>query len=291
MTEPSSKSKLHTAINGACLVLSITGLALISNRLLDKAGVADAAPLSVSERAERAVRNQAGYDQGAVSATKAGWFSSDKFDCENQQVVDVVKNQLLCENLLPCDAFGFRNFTEVSAATPKQLDQRRDEFVRSAAANLHQLQQTSPNSFNWLMKQINHIADDRRMLFGIFPRFLADVSVVADDFNPQIGKYACHMTYRYDSEVFVPFWDATLRSRLMQDPTTAAGVDAELTKGQNSTGFDLALKLGMQKFRAYEGAQEGRTETLRFTVQPSQQSKFVVQITEAHLPGGRLIDN
>ncbi|MBV5349843.1 hypothetical protein JZU71_01395, partial [bacterium] len=143
------------------------------------------------------------------------------------------------------------------------LDQGSDEFVKRSAADALPLKQANPVLFDWFINQMERIAEDRRKLYGLVPTFLTDVSIVADDFNPQIGKYLCRMTYRYNEAVFVPFWDSTLRLNLLGDPTAQAGYQAELEKSRESASFELAVKLGMQKFRAYESAQERRTETLR----------------------------
>jgi hypothetical protein len=59
------------AINGICLVLAIVGLALVSNRLLDKFEIADQPALTSLQRLEKAQRNQAEYDR--PQSSKGDW--------------------------------------------------------------------------------------------------------------------------------------------------------------------------------------------------------------------------
>ncbi len=71
MDQPTA-TKLQATIAVACAVLIVVGLSLVSNRLLDLAGIANERGLSVEERKDKARRNQDEWNQGK-SSKGSGW--------------------------------------------------------------------------------------------------------------------------------------------------------------------------------------------------------------------------
>lgn len=83
----STAKKTSQYINGACLILAVVGLGLVSNRLLDMGGVAEEPGLSTDERKEKARRNQEGWDRSAQRSS--GKIASKM--CGDVQILQRVK--------------------------------------------------------------------------------------------------------------------------------------------------------------------------------------------------------
>jgi hypothetical protein len=111
MSQPDSKDPKGKAIviTGACLILTIVGLALVSNRLLDMAGVADERGLSIDERKEKAHRNGADYNASSTTSlfNVAEWFSKRTADkmCGDGNITTTVA-RLIKENTADLGQLG-----------------------------------------------------------------------------------------------------------------------------------------------------------------------------------------
>lgn len=134
-------------IAGACLVLTIIGLALVSNRLLDMTGVADERGFSVEERKEKARRNDAEYGKtssGMSMFNPIGWFSKRTADkmCADGQIV-ATASALIKENTADFGKLGLAagkldNARIGDQAGVKQLDSMsiRDNEIKIASEPL-----------------------------------------------------------------------------------------------------------------------------------------------------------
>jgi hypothetical protein len=280
--------KRRIVVNGACLVLAVVGLGLVSNRLLDMAGAANEAALSVDERKEKAQRNNAEYAEtyGSPKIDPVSWFSREKYDCENKVVIDEVKNQIACTGLFTCSIHGFANLSEVEAAGPAGIKSRiesfRDRENKTAAKRM-----TNPTEaeLKWSARMVANVADDHQSVLMTFPGLFKNVRSAASDFNPNISKYTCRMEFQYDPSIVVPLWRMKYRADALRDQNALFLANEQLKKDPNSDYISSLTEAALRMNGIPEKAQRATKSAATFTVQPSKNQSFVVEVTDIPLPG------
>ena len=270
-----SKLPKHTIANGACLVLVVVGLALISNRLLDRNGLADAASLSQDERKEKAHRNQVDYDQQYGKATKASWFSSGKYDCENPQVQEKVQQIIACETFLSCKMLGL-TFTQAKAMTKQEVTDKFDALYEPEVAAAAKRVTTNLN-LPLIRKALKQMLDGERDVLLTYPTLFQNVRALTDDYNENISRYSCRMIFNYDRNVYVPLWKVALRTQYSKDPTTSAVADDMARKKTDFDYIGNLVDVQMQLLGIAAKSQSPESKAADFTVQPSGDS-FVVEV-------------
>jgi len=269
-----SKSMSQT-INGACFMLAIIGLALITNRLLDRAGFANEAALSQDERKEKAHRNQAEYDQAEIKATKIGWFSSSKYDCENPQVQERVQEIIACETLLSCKTLGL-TFTQAKAMTKQQVIDKLDALYEPEVAAAAKRVTTNLN-LPLIRKGLKQMLDGERDVLLTYPSLFQNVRALTDDYNESVSRYSCRMSFKYNQNVYVPFWKVVLRTQYSKDPTTSAVADDMARKNPDLDYIGNLVNVQMKLLGIAAKSQSPEPKAADFTVQPSGDS-FVVEV-------------
>ena len=276
------------AISGICLFLTLIGLALVSNRLLDMGGVADERGLSVEERKEKASRNDAKYEgeYGSANLNRVGWFTNDKYDCENKAVIEEVKNQIACKKLMDCSFFGFRGVGDVAAAKSTEIVSRIDAYrEREITKLIGRMTNSSDAEVRWVKNLVGKLADNQQAMLRSFPTLFSRVRVRADDLNPDISKYICKMEFRYDQSIVMPWWDHNIRMQLTKDSNTMFVAVDQLKKNPNADYLTMVTNVTLESNGIPQKAREAITSVATFSVQPSKDGLFVVEVTDVPLPG------
>lgn len=294
MTQPNDEKgqsgidRRSVAISGICLLLTIIGLALVSNRLLDMTGAADAQSLSVDERKEKARRNDAEYEgvYGSANLSQVGWFSGDKYDCANKSVIEEVKNQIACKKLMDCSFFGFGGLAEVSATGPTQIASRIDAYrEREATKLIGRMTNPSDAEVRWVKNLVGKLADNQQAMLRSLPTLFSNVRVRTDDLNPDISKYICKMEFRYDQSIVMPWWDHNIRMQLTKDSNTMFVTVDQLKKNPNADYLTMVTNVTLESNGIPQKAREMVDSVAIFSVQPSKDSPFAVEVTDVPLPG------
>lgn len=294
MTQPDNdqlkaNSKLSTVlINGSCLVLAVIGFALVSNRLLDITGVATEQGLSVEERKEKANRNDAEYERAYASAnlSQVGWFSSGKYDCENKFVIEEVKNQIACKKLMDCSFFGFAGLGDVAAASPAQIASRIDTYrEREITKLIGRMTNPTDAEVRWVKNLVGKLADNQQAMLRSLPTLFSNVRARTDDFNPDISKYICRMEFRYNQSIVMPWWDHNIRMQLTKDSNTMFVAVDQLKKNPNADYLTMVTNVTLESNGIPQKARETIASVATFSVQPSKDVPFVVEVTDVPLPG------
>lgn len=283
------KSARASVINGACVVLAVVGLGLVSNRLLDMAGIANERGFSVEERKEKAERNNTEYAEmyDAPNLTPASWFSTDKFDCENQRVIEAFKNKMACDVLLQCNLFGFRTLADVASASQSQILKKVEEHrLQNRATMLAPIPNPTEAQLAWVGKQLDKTAEDEKAILLNLPKTFGDFRSINDDFNPAVSKYRCRAQFRYNVDLVRALWDNTLRSQLANDPLTMAVTHEELRKNPQSDHLQFQLDLTMKAKGISAEVEQNAPQTVIFTVQQSRQGDLDIEILKMAFPGG-----
>ncbi|RTL61470.1 MAG: hypothetical protein EKK42_35090 [Pseudonocardiaceae bacterium] len=222
-----------------------------------------------------------------MSATKVGWFSSDKFDCENQQVIEAFKNKMACEALVQCDQFGFRSLSEVSSASASNIDRKvEDHRIQNEAKMRAQMPNPSAAELAWVAKQTNKIAEDEKAIMSNLPNTFVNFRSVNDDFNPSISKYQCRAQFTYNKKLVRALLDSVLRTELTKNKLVMAVTFEELRKNPRIDHLQFQLDAAMQARGIAAQIEENAPQTTVFTVQPSKQRGFDIEIVKLGFPGG-----
>lgn len=288
MSDDTGRKRRSVAVNGACLVLAVLGLGLVSNRLLDMTGSANEAGLSVNDRKDKAQRNNADYVEtyGTPKLDPISWFSREKYDCENKTVIDEVKNQIACTRLFNCASYGFNSLPDVEAAGPSGIKSRVDAFRERENKNaVNRMTNPTDAELRFSAKTVANVANDHERVMMTLPGLFKNVRSMAADFNPNISKYTCRMEFRYDPAIVVPIWTMTYRLEALRDQNTVFVAGEQLKKDSNADYLSLMVETALRANQVQQRAQEVRTSVTTFTVQPSNNKPFVVEITELPFPG------
>lgn len=275
-------------ISGTCLFLTLIGLALVSNRLLDMGEIADERGLSVEERKKKASRNDAEYGgaYGSANLSRVGWFSSDKYDCENKSVTEEVKNQIACKKLMDCSFFGFGGLGGVSAASPTQIASRIDAYrERETTKLIGRMTNPSDAEVRWVKNLVGKLADNQQAILRSLPTLFSNVRVKTDDLNPDISKYICRMEFRYDQSIVMPWWDHNIRMELTKDSNAMFVAVDQLKKNPNADYLTMVTNVALESNGIPQKARETITSVATFSVQPSKDGPFVVEVIDVPLPG------
>ncbi|MBN9602598.1 MAG: hypothetical protein J0G33_06675 [Afipia felis] len=222
----------------------------------------------------------------SASTSYAGWFSSDRYDCENAAVLNEVKNKIACEGLLKCTQLGFPDLEAIKSTSPDKISamfiSRRKQQVDAGLARM-----TNPTEaeIRWGKNYINSIVDDEHAIIMSFQNLFLDAQSFTDDFNPNISRYSCRLTFRYNPAVFVPLWDFLLRAKYGSDSLMSAAHLTELKKNPTSDLLSMAVRATIQQQDVEQKSHLGTVETVAFTVQPSKDKAFLIDIRNVPLPG------
>lgn len=288
MSDDTSRKHRNVAVNGACLILAVVGLGLVSNRLLDMTGSANEAGLSVDDRKEKAQRNNAEYAEtyGSPKIDPISWFSREKYDCENKAVIEEVKNQIACTQLFTCSTHGFTNLTEVQTAGPPGIKSRIDAFRDRENKNaVKRMTNPTEAELKWSTRMVANVADDHQSVLMTFPGLFKNVRSAASDFSPNISKYTCRMEFQYDPSIIVPMWRMKYRADALRDQNALFLANEQLKKDPNSDYISSLTEAALRMNGIPEKAQRATKSVATFTVQPSKNQPFVVEVTDIPLPG------
>lgn len=281
-------SKRRIVVNASCLIFALVGLGLVSNRMLDIAGVANEAGLSIDERKEKARRDNAEYAEnpGAPKVDPIAWFSPDKYDCENKAVIEEVKSQLACTQLFKCSVHGFASLSEVEAAGPVGIKSRTEAFRERESKNaVTRMTNPTEGDLRWSARMVASVADDHQRLLMTFPGLFKDLRSAASDLNPNISKYTCRMEFQYDRSIVVPFWRMKFRSDALQDQSALFLNNEQLKKDPNSDYISALTETALRVNGILEKAQRSIRSVATFTVQPSRNKPFIVEVMDVPIPG------
>lgn len=273
-------------LKGACLVLTVVGLALVSNRLLDIADVANEQGLSVEERKDKARRNDESYTQPSSGLTRVGWFGSD-YDCGHDAVVEEVREYVACRFLMNCSGAGFSNFTQIRKLDIAGIRKWFDEYQRrETEKGIAKTVNATEAELRWGRNTIAKVSDDQRVIYSTFPKLFADARILTDDVNPTSKKYFCRMTFRYDPAMILAWYDYATRTSLIQDNVFMAGVNASTQKNPNFDMLDTTTQVWLKTNNIQQKAASNPPAIAKFTVQPSSDGRFAVDVSYVSPPGG-----
>ncbi|EGP09378.1 hypothetical protein CSIRO_0916 [Bradyrhizobiaceae bacterium SG-6C] len=256
--------------------------------MLDIAGAANDTGFSVDERTEKAQRNNEAYAEtyGSPKIDPVSWFSREKFDCENKTVIEEVKNQIACTKLFGCAAYGFNNLSEVEAAGSSGIKSRVDAFREKAyQAAIKRMTNPTEAELRFSAKMVANTASDHQRVLMAFPNLFQNVRSAASDFNPNISKYTCRMEFRYDPAIVIPIWTMTYRLEAMRDQNTVFVAGEQLKRDSNSDYISMLVDAALRTNGVQERSQRDKTYVATFTVQPSNNKPFVVEVTDLPFPG------
>jgi len=288
VTQPDSKQTKATSkralINGSCLVLTVVGLALVSNRLLDMVDIANEQGLSVEERKDKARRNDESYVQPSV--TRVGWFGND-YDCNHDAVVEEVREYVACRFLMNCSGAGFSNLTQITKLDVAGITRWFDEYQRrETEKGIAKTVNPTEAELRWGRNTIAKLSDDQRVIYGTFPKLFERARILTDDVNPTSKKYFCRMTFSYDPAMILSWYDYATRTSLIQDTVFMAGVNASNQKNPNFDMLDTTTQVWMKTNNIQQKATSNPPAIAKFTVQPSSDGRFAVDVSYVTPPGG-----
>ncbi len=218
--------------------------------------------------------------------THAGWFSSEKYDCENASVIEDVKNQIACEQLLKCPAIGFANLAAVVSAGSTKIIAKLDEY-RITQTEIGISKMTKPTDVDIRFTQAfwQKVSEDLKAVALSLPNAFLDIRNFTDDFNPNVSKYSCRLTFRYSPEIYIPWWDFNIRAQLSKDNLTLVASNEEMKKNPNSDYLSMVTNMALQANGIAEKAKDPTIQTASFTVQPSSGKGFLVELRNVPIPG------
>jgi hypothetical protein len=273
-------------VNVVYTVTTLVGLALISNHLLDKANAANDRGLSVDKHIEKAKRNDESYAQQYNGLTRIGWFGTD-YDCSNNAVVEEVREYVACRFLMTCSGAGFTDFKQVAKLDSAGISRwfeayQRREIENGTAKTIN----PTEAELRWGRNTIAKIADDQRLIYNTFSKLFNNARVMTDDVNPATKKYLCRMTFNYDSSMVLPWYDYVTRTNLLRNKGFMAGVNASLQKNPDFDMVDTTTQVWLRTNSIEQKAASNPPATATYTVQPSSDGRFSVDISHVTLPGG-----
>ncbi len=272
----------------SCLALTIVGLALVSNRLLDMAAFANEPGFSIHERKEKAHHNDMNYKQTSEhpEINPISWFAREKYDCENDPVIEEAKNQIACSKIFGCGAYGFANLSEVVSAGPSGIDARSNAFRERENKNaIARMTNPTEADLRFSARLVANVADDHRKILLTFPGLFKSVRSVATDFNPNISKFTCRMEFQYDPSIVLPWWRMKFRLDLMRDENVVFVAGEKSKTDPNSDYISSLTEAALRANGIQEKAQRPTTSVATFTVQPSNSKPFVMELTSFAFPG------
>ncbi|RTL73618.1 MAG: hypothetical protein EKK36_14165 [Bradyrhizobiaceae bacterium] len=220
----------------------------------------------------------------SVSSSQAGWFSSDKYDCENKAVITKVQEMIACKIVLQCAPLGL-SYTQLTTMTKEQVTAKFEALVEPEVAAAAQRVTTGVN-LPILRKGIRRILDNERDVFLTYQTLFQNVTVLTDDYKDTISRYRCHMTYTYDPKVYVPLWTVLLAIQLGSDQLTSTVAEEMDKKNPGMDYIGGLVSAAIQQQNIVGKSRSPETKTAIFTVQPTKDD-FVVEIknTDRLLPG------
>jgi hypothetical protein len=256
-------------VNGFGIGLLIVGMGLLSDGLLDTNAAASEPALSVERK-----------------LNLISWLSREDYDCENKTVIEEVKNQIACTTLFNCNAYGFGNLNEVVVAGPSGIISKVEAFrQRTTESAVKQMRSPSENEVRWTTQLVARTANDHRGVLMSFPGLFKNIRSFTDDFNPNISKYSCRIEFQYNPSIVIPWWSMKYRLEAMQDATTILVAGEEFKKNPNSDYISEMVETALQVNGIPEKARRVTTSTAKFSVQPSKNTAFVVEVIKITLPG------
>lgn len=278
--------KKNVAIGGACLVLTVIGFALVSNRLLDIGGIANEQGFSVEERNEKAKRNDESYAQHSTGATRVGWFGSD-FDCNHDAVVEEVREYVACRFLMTCSDAGFSNLSQITKLDAVGMRKWFDEYQsRKTREGVAKTVNATEAELRWGRNTIAKVTDDQRVIYGTFPKLFTSARTLTDDVNPASKKYFCRMTFSYDPAMVLAWYDYATRTSLIRDNLFMTSVNASTQKNPDFDMLDTTTQVWLKTNNIPQKAASNPPATAKFTVQPSSDGRFAVDVSYVTPPGG-----
>lgn len=282
----SSENKLPTIIRGTCLVLTVVGLALVSNRLLDMADVASEQGLSIEERKDKARRNDETYAQPSSGVTRIGLFGRD-YDCGHEAVVEEVREYVTCRFLMTCSGAGFSNFAQIKKLDAAGIRRWFDEYrLRETEKGIAKTVNATEAELRWGRNTIAKLSDDQRVIYSTFPKLFERAQILTDDINPTSKKHFCRMTFSYDPAMILSWYDYATRTSLIQDNVFMAGVNASTQKNPNFDLLDTTTQVWLKTNNIQQKAASNPPAVAKFTVQPSSDGRFAVDVSYVTPPGG-----
>lgn len=273
-------------INGACLILAVVGLGLVSNRLLDMAGVADEQGLSIEKRKDKARRNDESYVQHSTEVTRIGWFGND-YDCNHDAVVEEVREYVACRFLMNCSGAGFSNLGQITKLGEAGIRRWFDEYQRrETEKGVAKAVNPTEAELRWGRNTIAKLSDDQRVIYSTFPKLFERARIVTDDVNPTSKKYFCRMTFSYDPAMILSWYDYATRTSLIQDTVFMAGVNASTQKNPNFDMLDTTTQVWLKTNNIQQKAASNPSAIAKFTVQPSSDGRFAFDVSYVTPPGG-----
>lgn len=290
MTQPDNHqtraTSKRTLITGSCLVLTVIGLALVSNRLLDMADLANEQGMSVEERKDKARRNDESYVQHSSEVTRVGWFGSD-YDCSHDAVVEEVREYVACRFLMNCTGAGFSNLGQITKLGDAGIRRWFDEYQRrETEKGVAKAVNPTEAELRWGRNTIARLSDDQRVIYGTFPKLFERARILTDDVNPTSKKYFCRMTFSYDPGMILAWYDYATRTSLIRDNVFMAGVNASTQKNPNFDMLDNTTQVWLKTNNIEQKAASNPPATAKFTVQPSSDGRFAVDVSYVSPPGG-----
>lgn len=203
-------------INGACVVLAVVGLALVSNRLLDMAGIANEQAMSVDERKEKAQNNQDQWEQTSWQERRSSGVVATKM-CGDSDVLTKVKK--LINDQTPNIGKLSEAVRNLDASRVGGLDaviRAREEEIRKTK-EAYQQNPIDPNSRyvgNPVQERAKHLADLETDLNRLRAKqaeeanrpkpkiqiteneIILTSAATPVEFDPTTNRAACKVTYK-----------------------------------------------------------------------------------------------
>lgn len=218
-----------------------------------------------------------------TGSAQAGWFSQD-YNCENKVVISKVQEMIACEIILQCKPLGF-DFSQATSLTREQVAAKFEALYEPEVTAAAQRVTTGVN-LPVIRRGIRRLLDGERDVFLTYPTLFQNVTILTDDYKDTISRYRCHMTYTYDSKVYVPLWTVLLSIKYSSDPLTSAAAEDIEKKHPGMDYIGGLVNLAMQQLNIVGKSRAPETKTAIFTVQSSGDN-FMVEIknTDKLLPG------
>lgn len=196
-----------------------------------------------------------------------------QFTCENDEVVSAVKTKLACSRLFsPCSSYGLPDDYDAIQSLDNQAI--KDRFNREYADVV--LSDVAANERRTYTEFMEIARVGALSAKGLFRK----VESLAIDHNPSIDRYVCQLSITYEPMKLKTFVVAGQAELLLKMPEVQVMIKRENGHQQYLTllarivlGSDLD-----QKIQAY-----GVRKAL-FSVQPSEKSRFAVDIIKFESP-------
>ncbi|KQW21383.1 hypothetical protein ASC80_14980 [Afipia sp. Root123D2] len=216
VTQPSAQKKQlqSLVINGACLVLVVVGLTLVSNKLLDKFDRANEPGPTTDQRKEKAQRNQQEWDNRGYQRQSSARDTSKM--CPDAAVIETAK-RLINEQIPNVGQFGemLRRLDASRDGAPRDLLGEKEKFLRETKEYYAQ-NPVDPNDHTMgdqnaaraeriakLEKEVaqlrvksERIRKSSEQMQNATNEIIVTGEPIPTDFDPNLNRVACQLTFK-----------------------------------------------------------------------------------------------